>query len=113
MRIPDDHSQKSDIDKKEYEKLLREDMTCPHCDRAIKTIPKMKDHLRAAWNDRVKEENNKAARAIAERAMARAKRKHQEDAEGAAEADGDDAEAPPAKRAEVDSSQAAEAVQDS
>ena len=87
-------------------------MTCPHCDRAIKTIPKMKDHLRAAWNDRVKEENNKAARAIAERAMARAKRKHQEDA-GAAEADGDDAEAPPAKRAEVDSSQAAEAVQDS
>ncbi|KAI0721055.1 hypothetical protein C8T65DRAFT_735544 [Cerioporus squamosus] len=102
---------KSDIDRKEYEKLLKEDMTCPHCDKAIKTIPKMKDHLRSAWNDRVKEENNKAARAIAARAMAGSKRKLEE--QEAAETDGDDAHSPPAKRQETDPSQAAEPVQDS
>ncbi|TFK92095.1 hypothetical protein K466DRAFT_582202 [Polyporus arcularius HHB13444] len=102
---------KSDIDRHEYEKLLKEDMMCPHCDKAIKTIPKMKDHLRAAWNDRVKEESNKAARAIAARAMARSKRKHEE--QEPAETDGDDAQSHPAKRVETDSSRAVESTQDS
>ncbi|TBU65786.1 HIT-like domain-containing protein [Dichomitus squalens] len=46
---------KSDIVKKEYEKLLKEDMTCPgHCDKPFKTMPKLREHLREVFDSAAK-----------------------------------------------------------
>ncbi|KAI1795846.1 HIT-like domain-containing protein [Ganoderma leucocontextum] len=46
---------RSDIDKKEHEKLLKEDMTCPgHCDQLFKTMPKVREHMRGVFDSMVK-----------------------------------------------------------
>ena len=49
--------QKSNIDRKEYEALLKTTLTCPHCDQEIKTMPKLSTHLALAWKRRVDEHN--------------------------------------------------------
>ncbi|KAI0807548.1 hypothetical protein C8Q74DRAFT_1228002 [Fomes fomentarius] len=90
---------KSNIDKKEYEKLLKEDMTCPHCDNPFKTIVKLTDHLHLIWKRKIEEHEKRAAQEAqaAENKAVATKRKHGE-SDNAGESDPDDENARPLKR---------------
>lgn len=59
------------LSKSQYEPLLKEDLVCWRCDESFKTIPKLKEHLRAEWE-------KDAARAKAKGERER-KRKRDED----------------------------------
>lgn len=39
----------SAMKKGEYEMLLKQDLTCHHCDRGFKTMPLLKGHLQEEW----------------------------------------------------------------
>ncbi|KAK1232970.1 aprataxin-like protein [Marasmius sp. AFHP31] len=43
-------SQMAKLDAKRYEALLKEDLTCFHCDKSMKNIPTLKEHLQQEWN---------------------------------------------------------------
>ncbi|KAI0374935.1 hypothetical protein BV20DRAFT_935176 [Pilatotrama ljubarskyi] len=55
---------KSSLDKKEYEDLLRVDMSCPHCNEPFKTMPKMHKHLLDAFQKLRDEEQQRQLQAI-------------------------------------------------
>ncbi|KZV64348.1 HIT-like protein [Peniophora sp. CONT] len=40
----------SNLKKGEYEALLKQELTCHHCDRGFKTIPQLKGHLQEEWD---------------------------------------------------------------
>jgi len=59
------------LPKSEYEPLLKEALVCWKCDETFKTIPKLKEHLKAEWE-------KDAARAKAKENR-KQKRKREED----------------------------------
>ncbi|KAI0748162.1 hypothetical protein C8Q80DRAFT_1170487 [Daedaleopsis nitida] len=91
---------KSTIDKKEYEKLLKEDITCPHCDEPYKSMSKLTDHLRIIFSKRVQEHKKKADQAEAAAAASARNKRKLEDTEAGAECD--TADSHPAKRQDIE-----------
>jgi aprataxin len=46
--------QKSALNEKEYEPLLKEDLNCFVCEKSFKNIPKLKEHLQEEWDKKAK-----------------------------------------------------------
>ena len=44
------HCQISALKTSDYEPLLKEDLSCHHCDRAFKNMPQLKGHLQEEWD---------------------------------------------------------------
>ena len=50
------------LDPKGYETLLKEDLSCFHCEKSMKNIPVLKEHLKQEWDSQVARYKNKAER---------------------------------------------------
>ncbi|KAK7043624.1 aprataxin-like protein [Paramarasmius palmivorus] len=47
---PSYFTQMAKLDEKKYESLLKEGLTCFHCDKEMKNIPTLKEHLQSEWD---------------------------------------------------------------
>ncbi|KAJ6630744.1 hypothetical protein B0H10DRAFT_1982687 [Mycena sp. CBHHK59/15] len=59
---PSYYSAMAKLDKKRYEPMLKEDLTCWRCDTSIKNMPTLKAHLQEEWDKEVKREKAKIER---------------------------------------------------
>lgn len=52
----------SQLRKKGYEPLLKEDLTCWKCERAVKNMPTLKEHLQEEWDNERRKEKARIAK---------------------------------------------------
>jgi len=59
---PSYYSSMAKLDPKQYEPILKQDMSCWHCGTPFKNIPKLKAHLQEEWDSQAKQEKAKLDR---------------------------------------------------
>lgn len=52
----------SRLRKNDYEPLLKEDLTCWKCERAVKNMPTLKEHLQEEWDNERRKEKARIAK---------------------------------------------------